>query len=86
MTAYIFSFDSVFWISLSSMIIAAFGLGLKYCLRSRCDNINLCYGLVQVHRNVELEDREINIPIDNNFNQNENKNENENENNNLNNI
>ena len=27
----------------------------KNILKSRCDNINLCFGFVTVHRNVELE-------------------------------
>lgn len=27
----------------------------KYGFRSKCDNIELCYGLIKVHRRVELE-------------------------------
>ena len=31
---------------------------IKYCLKSKSDNINLCFGLITVHRNVELEAQE----------------------------
>ena len=27
----------------------------KLCLNSKCDNCNLCFGLIKIHRNVNLE-------------------------------
>ena len=48
-------FDSVFWISLTTLLIGAFGLSVKHCLKSKCDQINLCCGLLNIHRRVDLE-------------------------------
>jgi hypothetical protein len=49
------TYDGVFFITISTLLFGCFGLVIKYCLRSKCDNINLCFGLITVHRNVELE-------------------------------
>ena len=48
-------FNSVFWLSISTMILTSFSVLLKYCLKSKCDKIDLCCGLIKVHRSVELE-------------------------------
>lgn len=56
--SWINEYDSVFFISLATLIIGAFGMSFKYCLRSRCENISICYGLLTVHRNVVLESQE----------------------------
>jgi hypothetical protein len=50
-------YDSVFFISLATLLIGAFGVSVKYCMRSKCEDLNLCFGLVHVKRNVELEAR-----------------------------
>jgi hypothetical protein len=44
-----------FWISLVTIITATTALLIKTCVKSKCSDINLCYGLVAVKRNVELE-------------------------------
>jgi len=51
-------FDSIFFISLATLLVGAFGVSIKYCLRSRCENISLFWGLLTVHRNVILESQE----------------------------
>lgn len=48
-------FDSVFFISLGTLLMGGFGLSVKYCLRSKCDDINICCGLMKIHRRVDLE-------------------------------
>lgn len=58
MASWINQYDSTFFITLATLLVGAFGLSVKYCLRSRCENINVCYGLLSVHRNVDLESRE----------------------------
>ena len=52
-------FNSVFWLSISTMFLTSFSVLLKYCLKSKCDKIDLCCGLIKVHRAVEIEDIEI---------------------------
>lgn len=51
-------FDSIFWISLGTLLVGAFGVSVKYCLRSRCENFSLCCGLIQIKRRVDLETQE----------------------------
>lgn len=48
-------FDAVFWITISTLVCGSFGLVVRYCLKSKCDNINICCGLINVHRDVKAE-------------------------------
>ena len=52
------TFDAVFFLTIGSLVCGGFALVIRYCLKSKCDNINLCFGLITVHRNVELEAEE----------------------------
>ena len=54
--AWINTFDGVFFITISTLLFGCFGLSIRYCLKSRCDTINLCYGLISVHRDVKIEE------------------------------
>jgi hypothetical protein len=63
------TFNAGFWITITTLLTGSIALGLKYCLKSKCDSINVCYGLLKIHRNVELET----IDIENNNNIEENK-------------
>lgn len=56
--AWYLTFDSAFWITITTIVVSAFGLAIKYCLKSKCDNVNCCYGCFTLHRNVELETEE----------------------------
>ena len=49
------NFDGIFFLTVGSLVCGGFALVIKYCLRSKCDDVNLCFGLITVHRNVELE-------------------------------
>jgi hypothetical protein len=48
-------FGAVFWLTISSLVCGSFGLVVRYCLKSKCEDINLCYGLIHVKRDVKLE-------------------------------
>ena len=52
------TFDSVFWITLATILTGSIGLSIKYCLRSKCGHINICCGCLEINRNVELEAEE----------------------------
>jgi hypothetical protein len=58
MSDWIDTFDAVFFVTISTLLFGCFGVLIKYCLRSKCDDVNLCFGLITVHRNVELEAQE----------------------------
>ena len=48
------SFYSGLYVFLGGFILAV--LGLAY--RSKCDTVRLCYGCIDIHRNVEVEMKE----------------------------
>ena len=56
MGEWIDTYDGVFFITISTLLFGCLGLCIKYCLRSKCDNINLCFGLITVHRDVKTEE------------------------------
>lgn len=56
--SWIDTYDAVFFISLATIIVGAFGVSVKYCLKSKCEHFSLCYGLIKVDRRVDLETQE----------------------------
>ena len=49
------TFNDVFFITIATLTFSFLGIVLKSCLKSKCDNTNICYGLIKIHRRVELE-------------------------------
>jgi len=52
------TFDAVFWITITTILTGSIGLAIKFCLKSKCDDVNCCWGGLVIHRNVELEQEE----------------------------
>jgi hypothetical protein len=52
------TFDGIFFITVITIITAFFGVVLRFCLRSKCGEINICWGCLKINRNVELEQEE----------------------------
>ena len=48
-------FNDVFWISVATLTFSFLGVVIKSMLASKCDNVNICFGLLTIHRRVELE-------------------------------
>jgi hypothetical protein len=51
-------FDSIFWTGICTMVFGGIALLVRYAFKSKCDNINLCYGCIQIHRVVEAEEKD----------------------------
>ncbi len=51
-------FNDVFWISIGTTFFAFMGVVIKTALKSKCDETNLCWGLIKIHRRVELENED----------------------------
>ena len=51
-------FNSVFFLSISTILVGAFGVAVKYCLKSKCENFSVCCGLLTINRRVDLETQE----------------------------
>jgi len=66
--SWINTFDGIFFVTISTLVCGSFGLVVRYCLKSKCDEVNLCYGLIKVHRDIkaelELEEKEIEAGLD----------------------
>ena len=63
MSNYIYELDSVFWITLATLIIGFLGVVLRYCFKSKCSRVSCC-GLV-IERDVagELEEERMELGI-----------------------
>ena len=48
-------FGGTFWLSVATIISGAFALTIQYCLKSKCSDINICFGLFDIKRRVDLE-------------------------------
>ena len=63
-------FDGVFWITIATIVVGSFGLSVKYCLKSKCEHLDLCCGCIKIDRRVDLEvaeemkSLEMGLPID----------------------
>jgi hypothetical protein len=44
-----------FWITLAGLVIGFCGLSLKMCLKSKCDEVNLC--CLKIHRDTIAEEK-----------------------------
>lgn len=44
-------------LSITSLLAAFAVVAMKICFASKCDKINLCWGLVSVDREVEIENK-----------------------------
>lgn len=47
--------SEIFLTFVVTSFIAVFGVTLKYCLKSKCSDINLCFGMVSVQRDIDAE-------------------------------
>lgn len=48
-------FSESFYISIITMITGVLALCIRYCLKSKCNDVNVCFGLVQITRDVNAE-------------------------------
>ena len=53
--SWINTYNDVFFISMATLTFSFLGVVIKSMLASKCDNLNICCGLIKIHRAVELE-------------------------------
>ena len=49
------TYNDIFFISIATTFFLFLGTLVKYGFRSKCDQVKLCCGFIEVHRRVELE-------------------------------
>jgi hypothetical protein len=51
-------FGGTFWITISGMTLGFLATAGIYCLKAKCNQVSLCWGLIKVKRDVNAEVRE----------------------------
>jgi hypothetical protein len=49
------NFNGTFFLSLGTLFITAVSVCLGFALKSKCKNVKLCFGCLEIERDVELE-------------------------------
>ena len=60
--------DGITIITLSTIILGCLGMTLKILFKSKCSQVNVCWGFCNIHREVQLETEIIDIIPTNNTN------------------
>ena len=60
------TFDAVFFITVSTLVCGTVGVMIRHCLKSKCDTIDICFGLIKVHRDIKAEIEEDIIQMNDN--------------------
>ena len=47
--------DSAFWISICISVVGAYKFTVTYCLKSKCSDFNICWGFLNIKRDVKSE-------------------------------
>jgi hypothetical protein len=65
-------FNGTFWLSCLGIVTAFISGALVYAIKSKCIECNLCFGLISVKRDVNVELQEEKLEIENGVNLHEN--------------
>ena len=55
-------YNAVFFTGLATSLFIFLGTLVKYGYLSKCDKIDICFGLLSIHRSVELENPDVEQP------------------------
>jgi hypothetical protein len=47
--------DAAFWVSIATLVIGAYRYSLSQAYRSKCSNFKMCWGLLDIKRDVIVE-------------------------------
>ena len=61
-------FDGTFWLTITGVISAFISGALVYAIKSKCSRCTLCFGLIDIHRDVALEVEEEKFEIEKGIN------------------
>ena len=48
--------SEVFYLSVVTSAVAVVGLIVRYCLKSKCDDVEICGNCIKIHRDVRAEE------------------------------
>jgi hypothetical protein len=47
--------DSTLIYGLATLGTGVLGLSIRYCFKSKCEDVSLCFGFIKIHRDTESE-------------------------------
>jgi hypothetical protein len=50
-------FNGAFWLTITGVLTAFISGALVYAVKSKCSKCNICFGLINIERNVEIEEK-----------------------------
>jgi hypothetical protein len=57
-------FDAVFWLSIASFFFGSIAVTLSFCFKSKCKKCNICFGFIDVERDVIAENEETKMELE----------------------
>ena len=61
-------FDGTFWLSLTGILVGFASGALVYAIKSKCSKCSLCFGLINIERDVKTEVEEERFEIEHGIN------------------
>ena len=63
MSDYLYELDSVFWITLATLIFGSVGVMLKYCFKSKCSRVSCCCFSIERDIEAEIEEQQLELQV-----------------------
>ena len=61
-------FNGTFWITMAGIILTFLGSLSVFCLKSKCKNCSICFGLIKIKRDIQAENDEEKMELEHNIN------------------
>ena len=58
------TYNGAFFLSIGTMLFAFLGLSVRYCYQSKCKDCSICFGLIHIIRDVDVELQEDKIHLE----------------------
>ena len=49
------TFNAAFFLTISTILIGFLSLAIRSCLKSKCEDFNCCWGMIEIVRRVDIE-------------------------------
>ena len=55
MGSWIETFKDTFFLAIASVVAGSFAMSIRYCLKSKCSQFSLFWGLIRIERDIKAE-------------------------------
>jgi hypothetical protein len=55
MGSWIETFNDTFFLAIASVVAGSFAMSIRYCLKSKCSQFSLFWGLIRIERDIKAE-------------------------------